>query len=328
MPKIHYFQRYSSVENTVTNNTLQLLARIYAYSAAQASRLLTDITGESVDIGIEINQQGHAQESVPDGSIIQRSFKLLIESKVDSSVKADQLIRHAAGFSNESQKLLILLTRDAIGPEKETALSKAILSKYPGVVFKNVTFERVCEAVAGLFKDYEFEMRSLVDDYIEYCNEANLSDQSRYLMRIVPCGESIELNAKYSIYFQPSDRGCSRHSHIGIYAQKAVRYLWAIDSVFDVTLAKQLKKTLVEGRDTNEYDQRIQDIIRDSKSVCGYEIATGHRFYCGKEALPTNFLKTSFGGVMGARFLNLKTTLGDFSNDKDVAKRLAGMKWE
>ena len=30
MPKIHYFQRYSSVENTVTNNTLQLLARIYA----------------------------------------------------------------------------------------------------------------------------------------------------------------------------------------------------------------------------------------------------------------------------------------------------------
>ena len=25
MPKIHYFQRYSSKENTVTNNTLQLL---------------------------------------------------------------------------------------------------------------------------------------------------------------------------------------------------------------------------------------------------------------------------------------------------------------
>ena len=30
MSRIHYFQRYPSVENTVTNNTLQLLARIYS----------------------------------------------------------------------------------------------------------------------------------------------------------------------------------------------------------------------------------------------------------------------------------------------------------
>jgi hypothetical protein len=82
MPKIHYFQRYSTVENTVTNNTLQLIARIYNYSNGQASKLLTDIIGEPVEIGIEVNQQERATDSVPDGSIIQRSFKVLIESKV------------------------------------------------------------------------------------------------------------------------------------------------------------------------------------------------------------------------------------------------------
>jgi hypothetical protein len=72
MPKIHHFQRYSSVENTVTNNTLQLLARIYANSTTQASQLLTELTGELIEIGIEINQQERAESSVPDGAIIQR----------------------------------------------------------------------------------------------------------------------------------------------------------------------------------------------------------------------------------------------------------------
>ena len=56
MPKIHYFQRYSSVENTVTNNTLQLFARIYNYSTSQASKVLSELSGEPVEIGIEINQ--------------------------------------------------------------------------------------------------------------------------------------------------------------------------------------------------------------------------------------------------------------------------------
>ena len=89
MPKIHYFQRYSSFENTVTNNTLQLLARIYNYSALKASQLLSELTCESIEIGIGINQQERGKESVPDGSIIQKSFKILIESKVYSVTNVD-----------------------------------------------------------------------------------------------------------------------------------------------------------------------------------------------------------------------------------------------
>ena len=114
MPNIHYFQRYSSHENTVTNNTLQLLARIYDYSPMKASLLLTDLIGESVEIGIEINQQERGQKSVPDGAIIQRSFKILIETKVDAGIGIDQLLRHTDSFSGETQKILLLLTRESI----------------------------------------------------------------------------------------------------------------------------------------------------------------------------------------------------------------------
>ena len=66
-------------------------------------------------------------------------------------------------------------------------------------------------------------MRDLVDDYKSYCNDMDLFDRSKNLMRMVPCGESWELNRKYGIYFHSSDRGYMDHNFVGIYANKAVQ---------------------------------------------------------------------------------------------------------
>jgi len=328
MPKIHYFQRYSSVENTVTNNTLQLIDRVYAYSTTKASQLLTDLTGEPIEIGIEINQQVRGEGSVPDGAIIQRSFKILIESKVDSAVDIEQLLRHTDSFLEEDQKVLLLLTREAMGKLEED-IKKKITAMNPEIIFKNTTYEAICNTANSLFQEYEFEMRSLVEDYVEYCNDAGLFDQSRFLMRIVPCGQSLGINKRHGIYFHPSDRGYTRHQYVGIYKDKAVRALWKIDSVFDVDYnGTQLNKKLIEGRSTDEYDEKIVLIIKDAKAECGYDIRTGHRFFCG-EPVDTNYVKSSSGGIQGARFVNLRKVIEDFSeNASEIAKQLKGMQWE
>ncbi len=331
MPKIHYFQRYSTVENTVTNNTLQLLARIYDYSTVRASRLLTNITGEPIEIGIEINQQEKSQNSVPDGAIIQRSFKILIESKVDSPVDTAQLLRHASGFSNEAHQVLLLLTRQKIDKLQERQISKSIESKYASVIFRNVTFRDICDAIRNhnLFEAYESEMQALVEDYIEYCNDAELFDQSGYLMRIVPCGTSVDINRKYGIYFHPTDRGYTKHSFIGIYTKKSVQFLFEIDSTFDITLdGKALRKTLIQGRDTGDYDEKIVNMIHDARTYCGYDIRDGHRFFCGKDVFETDFKKVSFGGIQNARIMNLAEIIGNFSGPKDAAERLKSKTWE
>ena len=326
MSMIHFFQRYSSLENTVTNNTLQLVARIYDYSAAAASKFLTDLTGESVEIGLEIAQQKSAKDSVPDGAIIQRSFKILIEAKVDAVTDPDQLLRHAGAFGAESQKLLLLLTKQPIG-SAEGEISSLIGERYPDVVFKNVTYEAICEAAQGLFKEHEAPMRALVDDYVEYCNDADLFDQSRFLLRVVPCGQSIELNKKFGMYFHPSDRGYSRHALIGIYAEKSVQAILDVKSVFDVEFADgQLTKTLVEGADTDAFDSRLRDMIEEARVVCGYEVESGYRFFCG-EAIATDFRKSSPGGVFGTRLLDLRDFLGSFTDAGDVAARLANSEW-
>lgn len=329
MAKIHYFQRYSSIENTVTNNTLQLIARIYEYSTRQASKFLSDLTENPIEIGIEINQQERKTESIPDGQIAQSSFRILVESKVDASVNEDQLVRHAKSFKNESQKILLLITKQKIAKKLENRIASTIKSSDPCVIFKNITYESICTALQGLFKEFEEDMKSLVDDYIEYCNDTGLFDQSRFLMRLVPCGDTVELNKEFSIYYQPTDRGYTNHSYVGIYHWKTIQAIFKIDSVFDVVFeGKTLKKTLVQGRNTTEYDKKLINIIKRAELHCGHEIQNGHRFFCGKESIETNFKKISSGGMLGARFINLRSVIGDFTDVQDIAEKLQSHTWE
>lgn len=327
MSKIHYFQRYSSIENTVTNNTLQLFARIYNYSTSQASLLLEALIEKPIEIGIEIEQQVRGEESVPDGKIIQRSFKIVIESKVDAPHDDGQLLKHLNDFSGEDQKVLLLLTKKPI--EDADRISNQLREQCPDVIFRNVTYEKICEAIKPLFKEYEYEMRDLVEDYVEYCNDMNLFDQSRYLMRIVPCGESFEINKRHGIYFHPSDRGYTRHRFVGLYTKKIVQIIWKIDSVFDVAYDEnknKTEKTLIEGRETDEYDDRLVAIIRDAQKECGWDVSSNHRFFCGKP-METNYIKSTPYGIFGPRLVNLQEVIGDFQGASDVAQKLKDKEW-
>ena len=326
MSKIHYFQRYSSVENTVTNNTLQLFARIYNYSTSQASLLLSELIGEPIDIGIEIEQQVRGEESVPDGKIIQRSFKIVIESKVDAPPDVGQLLKHLNDFSREDQKVLLLLTKKPI--ENADRIRTQLREQCPDIIFQNVTYENICKAIKPLFKEYEYEMRDLVEDYVKYCNDMNLFDQSQYLMRVVPCGKSFRISKKHGIYFHPSDRGYTRHRFVGLYKNKIVQIIWKIDSIFDVEYDEnKLKKTLVEGRKTDEYDDRLVAIIRDAQKECGWDISSNTRFFCG-EPMKTNYRKSSPYGIFGPRLVNFKEVIGDFQDASDVAEKLKDKQWE
>ena len=252
----------------------------------------------------------------------------MIESKVDRGFDEEQLLRHAENFSSESQQILLLLTKQEIDEEDKHRISENIRKKYPSVVFCNVTYETICTALGGLFADYENEMELLTRDYIDYCNDANLFDQSRYLMRIVPCGKSFDINREHGIYFHPSDRGYTRHDYVGIYKDKAVRVLWKIDSVCDINYdGSRLDKTLIQGRDTDEYDRKLAATIEDAEEICGYKIETGHRFFCGIP-IETNYTKSSRGGIFGARFVNLKEEIGDFTDASEVGQKLNGKQWK
>ncbi|HQS32985.1 hypothetical protein [Polaromonas sp.] len=332
MAKIHYFQRFSSKENTVTNNTLQLFARIYNHSHELASEFLSGLVEAEISIGLEIRQQQKMGDAIPDGTLVQRSFSIMIEAKVDAGVDEGQLLRHCQKFTTQEQQILLLLTKEHLQVTQLEKIRKNISEQSPKVIFRNITYGDICEACSGLFRDHELQMQALVEDYIEYCNDAKLFDQAPYLLRIVPCGVSLALNVKYGIYFHPSDRGYTRHRFEGIYAQKEVQFLIDIGcggSVFDIDFdgIKITDKKMVEGVKTDEYDKRIISMIQEAKLKCGYDIAKGHRFFCGK-IIPTSFKKSTPNGIQGSRFIDLKKAIGSFSSLTDVAEKLKSATWK
>lgn len=332
MAKIHYFQRFSSKENTVTNNTLQLFARIYNHSPELASEFLSGLVEAEISIGLEIRQQQKMGDAIPDGTLVQRSFNILIEAKVDADVKEEQLLRHCRKFTNEDQQILLLLTKQRLKINKLETIKQNISMQNSKVIFRNITYGDICEACSGLFRDHELQMQALVEDYVEYCNYAELFDQAPYLLRIVPCGVSLALNAKYGMYFHPSDRGYTKHRFEGIYAQREVQFLIDIGcggSVFDIDFdgIKITDKKLVEGVKTDEYDKSIISMIQETKLKCGYDIAKGHRFFCG-EIIPTSFKKSTPNGIQGSRLIDLKKAIGSFSSLADVAEKLKITTWK
>ena len=192
MPQTHYFQTCDSLESAASRSTLQLIARICDHSAASASRFLTDLLGEPVEIGMEIAPPRRVEDTVQDGLIIQRGFKVIVVTKIDSAVSLDHLRRCAGSFGGEDQKLLLLMTREPVG-HQEAVIAGVIRGSHPDVVFRAATFGSVCDSLRHLFGGDEGPLAKLAEGYREYCDELDLFERSRVLLRIVPCGRMLIL---------------------------------------------------------------------------------------------------------------------------------------
>ncbi|MCG2587776.1 hypothetical protein [Rhodohalobacter sulfatireducens] len=329
MSDLHYFPRYSSKENTVTNNTLQLISRIYEHSVDRASEFLGNLVDTDIPLGCEFQQQTRTSESVPDGSIIQRSFKILIESKLGSGVSTEQLMGHAEAFDDEEVKVLLFLSKEKPNEKRIESIKEDLKKTSPDILFSCNTYDEICDILEDFFSPHETTMRRIADDYISYCSDIDLTNESKYLMRVVPCSVSYDLNGKYGIYYHPSDRGYRKHSYIGIYTQKCIHYIWEIDSVFDVTYdGNELKKVFIDGRDTDDYDQKLIGIIEQAEEDLGHDLYRSHRFFCGKKVHNTNFRKVSKYGIQGARYMNLNDVLDEYGDTSQIAEKLKSETWE
>ena len=114
MRAIHYFPRYSQPENFVTNNTLLLLVRLHEFSRFKFEKVIEKLCEEDdaefSPQWLQFSQQVKATTSVVDGFIAQESVKIAVETKRYGYFSADQLERHLELFSDEQNKLLILLS--------------------------------------------------------------------------------------------------------------------------------------------------------------------------------------------------------------------------
>lgn len=329
MARITYFPRYSNQENAVTNTTLHLFSQINQHSTEKFQMLLGALIGDvDIPLGINFEQQIRATSSVPDAVIQQLPVHVVLETKVTAGVDARQLMRHCETFTpGITGNFLILLTKSDTS-EQDFGSVREKAAEF-NARFCAVTFEKLCEALKTVAEPHEVHLRHVVDDFLRYADDLRLLPDRRAWLSIVPCGDTIELNARWGMYYKPASRGYEPTNFLGIYNQKAVRFIGRIVSVYDYLVAKDGAEEFrwVRGDQRGDFIPQIQGMIRETEQIVGWRIGDGMRFFCSERLLPTEFRKTSPGGIQGGRYWDISPYIHSGQSDAELAETLRSVTW-
>ena len=317
--KIHYFQRYHEKENVATANTMLLLSRLYSYSSDKFFRFLkSEFFSDSFEPELVFTLQEKSVDSIPDATITQEGFKIVVETKLTDWFYSDQLMRHLKSFGDEKYKVMITLASELMNEDKKAGFEKQ-LQEYNAtqthpVIHINTTFEYLANAVQEAIDDRDYEMQEVLDDYLNYCYTDGLiaiSDSWKFL-RMQLAGTTFEFNIKENVYYDNADRGFRAHDYLGVYKNKSVRAIGKVCARITAVEKEGIVQFNSEfGELTEERKQKIMDSIIDGDSH-GYDLRTiEHRYFFVEQFYETDFKKITPRAPMGTRIFDLTQILDD-----------------
>lgn len=348
--QIHYFQRYHQKENVATANTMLLLSRLYSYSQDKFFQLLGELELlQNYNPKIVFTLQEKSEKSVPDATITQDSFKIVVETKLTDWFHNDQLENHLEAFNNETCKILISLASEPMAKATKDEFEQALDSYnkerveqakqrglvYHPIVHKNMTFLNLIESISNVLDDRDYEMLDILADYEDYCNNDELIPNLNAwkFMRVQLAGTTFDFNTREGLYYDKAERGFRAHDYLGLYSNKAVR---AVGKVIARIKAVQSDNGQIEyecefGDLTDERKEKIRLAMADGDEH-GYGLrANMHRYFFVDRFYDTYFEKTSKRAPMGSRIFDLSELLDIKESDKlsaeELARRLRDKTW-
>ena len=335
--KIHYFQRYHQKENVATANTMLLLSRLYSYSSDKFFRFLkSEYFFGSFEPEIVFTLQERSEKSVPDATISQEGFKIVVETKLSDWFYSDQLMRHLQSFGDEKNKVMITLAPERMAEDKLVKFEKQLkeynaTQKYP-VIHINTTFEELANAIQDSLDDRDYEMQDVLDDYLNYCYKDGLitvSDAWKY-MRMQLAGATFDFNVRERIYYDNAERGFRAHDYLGLYRKKSVRAIGKIIArITAIETDDGVHYNAEFGDLTEERKEKIRLAMEDGDSH-GYDVrSVEHRYFFVERFFETDFQKSTPRPPMGTRIFDLSAVLGvtELPTTEEIARRLKQKKW-
>ena len=276
--KVHYFQRYSEKENVATSNTMLLLSRLYHYSSDKFFKFLKSsyFDDDNFEPEIQFNIQEKSNNSVPDATITQDSFKIVIETKLTDWFHIDQLINHLEAFNNENYKILLTLSSEYMADKKKVEFNEylkeynqnKIQNKESPVIHINTTFEDIVKNIQDVLDDVlDYEMIEILDDFFEYCLQENLiqAQKASNYMRMQLSGTTLNLNLSSSLYYDKEKRGFGDYGYLGLYKEKSIRAIGKIEKrIIAYEEDGEIKFTKEKGEITTDDKNRILKAIDDA----------------------------------------------------------------
>lgn len=257
-------------------------------------------------------------DSIPDATITQEGFKIVVETKLTDWFYSDQLMRHLKSFGDEKYKVMITLASELMNEDKKADFEKQ-LQEYNAtqthpVFHINTTFEYLANAVQEVIDDRDYEMQEVLDDYLNYCYTDGLiaiSDSWKFL-RMQLAGTTFDFNIRENIYYDNADRGFRAHDYLGLYKNKSIRAIGKVCARITAVEKEGIIQFNTEiGELTEERKQKIMDAIIDGDSH-GYDLRTiDHRYFFVEQFYETDFKKITPRAPMGTRIFDLTQILDD-----------------
>lgn len=333
MSKLHYFQRYDSKENWVTNSTLLLLSRLYHYNRLKFERVLNSILADSnlsLNIGVNFTQQQWGQSSVVDGVIFQDSFKVVIETKLYDNFSTDQLIRHLDAFNDGySQRILLALSKNKVESNIKDEIMKTLKKEeYKDIKFASTTYEDIFQIISDNLSDYDLEMKDILADYVSLCKENGLTNIENRTLLAFTASQSLTENFKYRIYYDPVTRN---HSYpfkfIGLYADKTIVAAGKLNKIVYCDWDNG-KLVATNGDDLTRLNEEEYNRIKETiENTDYYDLESGNKFFLVDNFYETNFETAPF---RAKKYLWLDDIDGfkEGMTAEQIAKLLDGKTWE
>lgn len=334
---IHYFQRYHEKENVATANTMLLLSRFYSYSSDKFFRFLkTEYFSDSFNPEITFRLQEKSVDSIPDATITQESFKIVVETKMSDWFYNDQLLRHLNSFDDEKYKVMITLAPELMEEGKKADFEEKLKAynekQHHPVIHINTTFETLTNAISDVLDDRDYEMQDVLADYLNYCYTGGLipvSDSWKY-MRMQLAGTTLDFNVSANVYYDNAERGFRAHDTLGLYKNKSVRAIGkVIARITAIETEDGVKYNAEFGDLTDERKETIAKAMIDGDSH-GYDLRTiEHRYFFVEKFYETDFKKITPRAPMGTRIFDLTQVLRteNIPTMEEIAERLKEETW-
>ena len=318
-----------------------MLSMFYEYSPHKFYTLLNNFIlkeDEEPELSIELQHYKSKNNSIPDAIISQKSFKIVVETKLYNQFNENQLINHLQQFNNEDVKVILTLDPK---PMKNNLLEKfnkfldnyneEKLGKIP-IKHINITFKELIDALEEIIEENDYEIMSILEDYKSYCLEENLIPNSDKWMRAIVAGTTLQDNLELNLYYDDANRGYSEHGYIGLYNQK---YIKAIGKLKKIVQASYINnkfncKTIIGEEVTQNEIERIKKAMEKSKKY-GYNISDRlHNYFIVEEFIKTDFKKGSKNPIQRSKLFNLAEMLNteNLPSTEEIAKILNNKTWE
>ena len=320
-----------------TANTMLLLSRLYSYSSNKFFQFLKEqYFGDVIfEPELALVLQDKSDKSVPDATITQPSFKLVIETKLTDWFYKEQLVNHLSKFKNEEYKVLITLSSVLMEKKKKEEFN-AILDQYnkeheTHILHVNTTFELLAQGIKDVLTDRDYEMQDVLEDYLDYCYKDKLIvvPDGWKKMRMQLAGTTFDFNMAENVYYDNIDRGFSAHDYLSLYKQKSIRAVGKISAIITAVRKNgELEYQAERGLLTEGYKQTIGKAIEDGKKY-GYNFDATRYFFVEK-FYPTDFQKSTPRAPMGSRMFDLTEVLklDKLPETEKIAEMLSEKTWE